>query len=291
MRFKAAAARGTLLLRGVISNAIDDSVTSSGKYLARLAAGHALSLGWDGSAIRRSEARRQRDTLAGGEPYALDEDYTADVGRLALFAQDEWDVTRSYKCMRACAGKVADGDRRAHFEQVQTRSSVWSPVAQLLWKPPGRSATSCGWRWRAPTRRPPRATWCRAVTRSITPTAPTIPISGQSRVASGTGMGPRRCLGKLFWQERRGQRLGVARRISDVTVQRLSLQDGIWITSPFNNGVAQVRGVEMDVKLPLRTWWPARPRSTCAPTPRATGRASTPCQGRATAWPARCRPP
>lgn len=50
-----------------------------------------------------------------------------------------------------------------------------------------------------------------------------------------------------------------ARRISDVTVQQLTLQDGVWITSPFNNGVAQVRGVEMDLKFPLRTWFVGAP--------------------------------
>ena len=50
-----------------------------------------------------------------------------------------------------------------------------------------------------------------------------------------------------------------ARRIGDVTVQYLYLQDGVWITSPFNNGVARVRGVEMDLKFPLRTWFIGAP--------------------------------
>lgn len=50
-----------------------------------------------------------------------------------------------------------------------------------------------------------------------------------------------------------------ARRIGDVTVQYLYLQDGVWITSPFNNGVARVRGIEMELKFPLRSWFIGAP--------------------------------
>lgn len=78
------------LVRDVLSDAIDDSDTFSGKYLSQLFEGHALALGWDGATIRRGEARRQHDsTPAAPDLYRLDEDYLARVRRLAL--------ARSYK--------------------------------------------------------------------------------------------------------------------------------------------------------------------------------------------------
>ena len=248
-----------LLLRAVISNAIDDSVTSSGKYLARLAAGHALSLGWDGSAIRRSEARGQRDTFfAGGrgQPYALDEDYTADVGRLALFAQDEWDVTQQ---VQMYAGVRWEGLRTATegrtLQQVQTRSSVWSPVAQLLWKLPGTA--------RDQLRLALARTYKAPTTRNLVPRRYTVNNANSATNPDFQGnpaLRPELAWGLDAAYEHYFGKSGVAsvsafaRRISDVTLQQLSLQNGVWITSPFNNGVAQVRGVEMDVKFPLRTW-------------------------------------
>ena len=253
-----------LLLRAVISNAIDDSVTSSGKYLARLAAGHALSLGWDGSAIRRSEARGQRDTFfAGGrgQPYALDEDYTADVGRLALFAQDEWDVTQQ---VQMYAGVRWEGLRTATegrtLPQVQTRSSVWSPVAQLLWKLPGTA--------RDQLRLALARTYKAPTTRNLVPRRYTVNNANSATNPDFQGnpaLRPELAWGLDAAYEHYFGKSGVAsvsafaRRISDVTVQRLTLQDGVWITSPFNNGVAQVRGIEMDLKFPLRTWFIGAP--------------------------------
>lgn len=251
-----------LLLRVVISNAIDDSVTSSGKYLARLAAGHALSLGWDGSAIRRSEARRQRDTFfAGGQPYALDEDYTADVGRLALFAQDEWDVTQQ---LQMYAGVRWEGLRTATegrtLQQVQTRSSVWSPVAQLLWKLPGTARDqfrlALARTYKAPTTRnlvPRRYT----VNNANSATNPDF--QGNPALRPELAWGLDAAYEHYFGKSGVASISAFARRISDVTVQQLTLQDGVWITSPFNNGVAQVRGVEMDLKFPLRTWFVGAP--------------------------------
>lgn len=251
-----------LLLRAVISNAIDDSVTGSGKYLARLAAGHALSLGLDGSAIRRSEARRQRDTFfAGGQPYALDEDYTADVGRLALFAQDEWDVTQQ---LQMYAGVRWEGLRTATegrtLQQVQTRSSVWSPVAQLLWKLPGTARDqfrlALARTYKAPTTRnlvPRRYT----VNNANSATNPDF--QGNPALRPELAWGLDAAYEHYFGKSGVASVSAFARRISDVTLQQLSLQNGVWITSPFNNGVAQVRGVEMDLKFPLRTWFVGAP--------------------------------
>ena len=261
--FQGAAASGALLLlRGVVSDAIDDSVSSSGKYLGRLGGGHALSVGWDGSLIRRSESRRQRDTyLAGGAPYALDEDYTADVRRLALYAQDEWDVTprlQMYAGVRWEGLQTATEGRT--LSEVRTRASVWSPVAQLLWKPPQQE--------RDQLRLALARTYKAPATRNLVPRRYTINNGNSANNPDFRGnpeLRPELAWGlDAAWESYFGKS-GVAsvsaytRRISDVTVQRLFQHDGIWTASPFNNGTATLRGVELDVKLSVRTWWVQAP--------------------------------
>ena len=257
-----AAGGAPLLLRGVVSAAIDDSVNSSGKYLGRLGGGHALSLGWDGSLIRRSESRRQRDTyFSGGAPYALDEDYTADVRRLALYAQDEWDVTprlQMYAGVR-WEGLQTETEGRT-LSEVRTRASVWSPVAQLLWKLPEQE--------RDQLRLALARTYKAPTTRNLVPRRYTINNGNSANNPDFQGnpdLRPELAWGlDAAWESYFGKS-GVAslsaftRRISDVTVQRLFQHDGIWIASPFNNGTATVRGIEMDVKFPVRTWWTQAP--------------------------------
>lgn len=44
-----------------------------------------------------------------------------------------------------------------------------------------------------------------------------------------------------------------------MTLQRLFEQNGLWITTPFNQGTASVRGLEADLKLPIRTWFARAP--------------------------------
>ena len=251
-----------LMLRAVASNAIDDSLVSSGKYLARLAAGHALSLGWDGSAIRRSEARQQRDSFFDGKaPYALDEDYAADVARLAAFAQDEWDMTEGlqlYAGVRWEALRTATEGRT--LPSVRTRTQVWSPVAQMLWKLPGTA--------RDQLRLALARTYKAPTTRNLVPRRYTVNNANSATNPDFQGnpaLRPELAWGLDAAYEHYFGKSGVAsvsafaRRISDVTVQQLYQQDGVWISSPFNNGVAQVRGVEMDLKFPMRTWFSDAP--------------------------------
>ena len=261
--FRGAASDGApLLLRGVLSDAVDDSYTSTGKYLARLGGGHALSTGWDASLIRRGESRVQRDAFpAGGSAYLLDEDYTAKVRRLALYAQDEWEMTprlQMYAGLRWEGLQTATEGRT--LSAVRTRASVWSPVAQLLWKLPGQE--------RDQLRLALARTYKAPGTRNLVPRRYTINNGNSANNPDFQGnpaLRPELAWGLDVAYEHYMGKGGVAsvsafaRRISDVTVQRLYRQDGIWISSPFNRGNASVRGIEMDVKLPVRSWFAQAP--------------------------------
>jgi outer membrane receptor for ferrienterochelin and colicin len=131
--------------RAVTSSATERRVSSSGKYVAPLGASHDIALGWDAAATRRGETRLQRDSVPGQAPYAvLDQDYQATVGRLALYAQDEWTPRPG---LQAYLG--------LRWEGLDTATD-------------GRGYSGA-------------ATWCRAATRSTTTTARPPPTSRATR--------------------------------------------------------------------------------------------------------------
>ncbi|MBD8542950.1 TonB-dependent receptor [Oxalobacteraceae sp. CFBP 8761] len=118
----------------------DRGINSTGKAMRKLGSGHALATGWDGSVTWSDETRIEQDRVrAFPSGLALDETFEARVTRLAMYAQDEWDITPHWSMY---LGLRWEGIRtRASgnsFASTRTGSGVWSPVMQTLWKIPGR---------------------------------------------------------------------------------------------------------------------------------------------------------
>jgi len=246
----------TTLVRAVDSDAIDNSVTLSGKYLAQLGQGHSLGLGWDSSRTLRTEERVQNDSTADAIALGfLDEDYRAAVSRLALFAQDEWAVTPR---LQAYLGLRWEGLRTAiagrTLAETGVRASVPSPIAQLLWKLPDSEQDqvrlSLSRTYKAPTSR-------QLVPRRYTTNNGNGPTNPDSRgnpdlrpeLAWGLDAGYDRSFGK----EASVSVSAYARRIDDVIVNRLTQDARGWVATPFNNGGARAAGMEIDAKIALGT--------------------------------------
>ncbi|OEZ62532.1 TonB-dependent siderophore receptor [Duganella sp. HH105] len=256
--FHGASADGTpLFTRAVKSNADDDSITTSGKYLTRLREAHSLAIGWDGADTRRSEMRRQDDSAASGAALGrLLQEYEARVRRIALFAQDEWDVTPR---LQAYLGLRWEGlDTRtdgAMLAAVQNRSSVFSPVAQMMWKLPNQERDQIRLALARTYKAPP--------TRDLLPrrytinndNGPTNPdVQGNPDLRPELAWGLDAAYESYFGKEGSASISAYARRIRDVTVQRLFEQNGSWVTTPYNGGKAKVAGIEFDAKFPLSAW-------------------------------------
>jgi outer membrane receptor for ferrienterochelin and colicins len=244
----------TSLVRAVDSDAIDNSVTLSGKYLAQLGAGHSLGLGWDGGRTQRTEQRLQDDTTAEGLPlYSLDEDYRARVTRMALFAQDEWAVTAR---LQAYLGLRWEGLRTSiagrTLAETGVRASVPSPIVQLLWKLPDSEKDqvrlAISRTYRAPTSR-------QLVPRRFTTNNGNGPTNPDARgnpalrpeLAWGIDAGYERYFGKSGSVSVSAY----ARRIDDAIVNDLSQDERGWVATPFNNGGARTAGLEIDTRVPL----------------------------------------
>jgi outer membrane receptor for ferrienterochelin and colicins len=248
--------------RAVDSSAEERRAASSGKYLAPWREGHDIAIGWDAAFTRRGETRLQQDR-APGQPayYTLDQDYTASVHRLALYAQDEWALRPG---LQAYLGLRWEGlDTRTEgrdFGGGATTSSVFSPIGQLVWKLPGRPRDqlrlALARTYKAPQPRdlvPRRYT----VNNDNGPANPDF--EGNPTLRPELAWGLDAALESYFARDAVLSLSVYARRIRDVVLQRLWQDGATWVTTPSNNGGASVHGIEADARLPLAplaSGWP-----------------------------------
>ncbi|MFZ6778976.1 TonB-dependent receptor plug domain-containing protein [Undibacterium sp. Ji83W] len=248
--------------RHVVSNAAESSASSSGKYLSRFREDHSLALGWDATLTQRSEARLQFDRQTNTniiDPLA--EDYKANVRRIAMFAQDEWDVTNRLQAYLGLRWEGLNTETTGRLmTPVQTRSSVWSPVMQLLWKLPEQEKDQLRFAlsrtYKAPT---PRSLVPRRYTAN-NDNGPTNPdYQGNPQLLPELAWGADLAYESYFGKNSMFSLSAYAKRVQDVTVQNLYEKNGVWITTPYNHGTAKVMGIEFDAKIALQNLLIAAP--------------------------------
>jgi outer membrane receptor for ferrienterochelin and colicins len=253
--------------RAITSSANERRAATSGKYVTPLGQGHDIALGWDAALTRRGETRLQQDRAPGDAPYyTLDQDYSANVRRLALFAQDEWQLRPG---LQAYLGLRWEGlDTRTagrDFDGRAVRASVFSPIGQLVWNLPGRPRDqlrlALARTYKAPQPRdlvPRRYT----VNNDNGPANPDF--EGNPTLRPELAWGLDAALESSLGSDPAGDGMAsvsvYARRIRDVVLQRLYQDGASWVSAPSNNGGASVRGIEADLRMPLPAVaprWPA----------------------------------
>jgi outer membrane receptor protein involved in Fe transport len=247
------------LARAVDSTADENGGAVSGKYVTPLNAQHSLGIGWDASRVTRGETRLQTDGALGqpGQP-VLDQDYMARVRKLALFAQDEWEINarlQAYLGLR-WEGLQSTTEGR-NFAQVQNRSAVWSPTMQVLWKLPDSEKDQL--------RLALARTYKAPLTRDLVPRRYTVnndnsaanpDVEGNPALRPELSWGLDLAYETYFGKGGMASVSGFARHIQDVTLQRLYRQNGKWIGRPENDGSAVAAGIEFDARSDLRSWLP-----------------------------------
>jgi outer membrane receptor for ferrienterochelin and colicins len=259
-----AAANATYRLDGgalhelIQSNASLHGVTSMGKFTsARLEGpgeGHALAFGWDGGYETNDDARRERD--AGRPDAALpggDEFYTGEVARLALYGQDEWNVTPRWSVY---LGARWEGIRTRiegnTFDTVHNRSTVFSPLFQTLYKLPDTKGDQLRF---ALTR-----TYKAPALQSLIPHRFTSVNNDQTQ-PDNTGnpaLKPELALGidaayEHYWAEGALLSAAVSARNIDDNIRAQTMFDGRrWVARPVNTGRARARSIELEAKFPLK---------------------------------------
>ncbi len=244
----------------VDSGAVERNTTLAGSYRRPMGADHALALGWDGGDKRRDEYRDEARFGAGGAALAATaERYSVGVRQLALFVQDEWDVTPRWSLYLGLRRESLNTASRGGVpEPVDVRSAVWSPLLHSLYKLPGndqlRLALSRSYKAPAILDLLPRR-FLRD--NNNNPTNPDTQGNPALRPELAWG------LDAAFEHYFAGDGMLSAglflRRIQDVRQERLYQREGRWVATPVNDGAANVRGIELEAKLPLTALWSGAP--------------------------------
>ena len=239
----------------------DRGVNSTGKYMRKLANGHALAAGWDGAVDRRDEARREQDAIRVFPPnLALDEHFNARVTRLALYAQDEWNITRHWSMY---LGLRWEGVRiraaGSAFDAMRSSSDIWTPIMQTLWKIPDRKGDQLRFAvtrtFKAPdlwSLLPRRNTW---ENNSATEPDPQGNPALKPEQAWGIDAAY-----EHYWAENAMVSVSTSlRRIDDYTANRIYFDGYRWILTPVNDGRAETRTLELETKFPLKSLFAQAP--------------------------------
>jgi outer membrane receptor protein involved in Fe transport len=251
---------GATLVRQVESSAREDNLTFGGKFSRTVAGNHALVGGWDWAHGRRTETRREQvgpgDTaLAGGG----DETSAARLDRMAVFAQDDWMVTALLSVSAGLRWEAlrtrTDGNV---LGAVSRQTQVLSPLVQALYKLSARQQLRAG-----VTRTFKMPTLANLALRRYTVDNNNSAISPDTQ--GNPHLAPEKAWGlDLAWERYFGKNAMAsastyARRIQDVTIDRVEQVGKTWISTPVNAGGAATWGVELEAKFSLQAMLPEAP--------------------------------
>ncbi len=248
-----------ILDRQVSSDSSDKGLTYSGKYSAPFFEDHDFVAGWDGAYSNRSENRSQLDhvldTTSGLSPADFNDDFSAGVTRLALFAQDEWKASKNWSFYAGLRWEGLETRSSGNsYAEIRNRSSVWSPILQTLWKLPNSKNDQ--------VRLGLTRTYKAPDTNKLIPRR--ISSDGNNSATNPGSTGNPNLKPELAWGLDAafehyldgGGSLSASvflRRIEDITRTDLSEVNGTWISMPVNAGIATTRGIEFDGKFALRS--------------------------------------
>ena len=258
---------GAALRRYLDSDASRDSgVNLGGKYSRPLGQGHLFAAGWD-----LESSRRRQEHVAAGDSAALFDDGGASLAaqsrRVALFVQDEWDVTpqfSTYLGMRWEGIRVtSEGGENGAGTGVENTSKVWSPVLHGVWRIPGHEKDQVRGSVTRSYKAPALTDLIAVPTISTYNDATRPDRSGnpnlKPELATGLDLAYEHYLGKSGLLSASG----FVRNIDDLmrrqTVLTATAGGPRWVSTPINVGKARTSGVELEAKFPLSELWPAAP--------------------------------
>jgi iron complex outermembrane receptor protein len=247
---------GTLLDRFHDTDSTRDrSANTGGKYTSPIAQGHLLAAGWDLEASHREQTKVSVDKDGNAQFADSGDNLTADTRRVAVFAQDEWDITPQWGVYMGARweGIRTTSDRSAG--KVSNTSSVFSPLLHAVYRIPGM----------------PKDQIRASLTRSYkSPNVQDlIALPALSRLNSATrpdrtgnpDLKPELATGLDMAYEHYLGRSGIVtagafiRDIDNLIRRELTLQNTTlgprWVSSPSNIAKARTSGVELEAKFQL----------------------------------------
>ncbi|MEQ1683374.1 MAG: TonB-dependent receptor [Burkholderiaceae bacterium] len=254
---------------GVLSRTLaDDADTTdrnllvSGKLVKVLEGEHSLVTGGEAETNRRNE---RRVTLQDGVPVLTDfgDNVSASATRLAVFAQDEWNITPLWSAHAGLRWEGIDTKGSGATSTDTNRSSVWTPLLHAVWKPTPESQDQLRFSLTRSYRSPslqnligrPRVNSRYPVDGSNTPSQPDSAGNPalKPELATGIDIAAERYLpgsgvlsASVFYRQIKDLMRGVT------TLENVSWSSQPrWVSRPQNLGDATTQGLELEAKFRL----------------------------------------
>jgi outer membrane receptor for ferrienterochelin and colicins len=246
---------GVIALHELIaSNAAMRGINTTGKFTSALWEGHALAFGWDGGDLSSDDERHDRDynhpdlPLPGG-----DEMYTASVARMAVYSQDEWNVTPRWSVYLGARWEGIQTQVEGNtFATVHNRSSVFSPLFQTLYKLPNTKGDQLRFALTRTYRATPVQTLLPHRFNSVNNNQTDPDSIGNPNLKPELALGIDAAW-EHYWSEGALFSVSASARNIDNNIRNQTVFDGSrWVSLPVNTGHARARGLEFELKFPLK---------------------------------------
>ena len=239
---------------------------STGKLLVPLAEQHAFAFGWDAGRDRFKErALRSERALSGVVPIEFDNGFASTLERLAAYAQDEWDVRPGWSVYLGARWEgVRTHTTGDGFAPSRARYSVFSPLAQALWKIPGTKGDQLRLAFTRTYRAPPLSRLLPSYFYTTFNTEVTPDFVGNPALRPELATGVDAAWEHYFGTGGMVSLSASSRAIRDFIRNTVRFDGPRWVSSPVNQGDAQVRTLALEAKLPMKTLgrdWPLELRA------------------------------
>jgi iron complex outermembrane receptor protein len=232
----------------------DRSLNTGGKYTSPLGEGHLLAAGWD---IEGGNREQNRVSLDNGAPRFNDSgaSLTANTRRLALFVQDEWDITKQVAVYLGLRWEGIRTTSESGAGDVSNTSRVWSPVLHGVWRIPGyekdQIRASLTRSYKAPGLNDLIAVPTFSTQNEATRPDRTGNPNLKPELATGIDIAYEHYLGKTGILSASAFARNIDNLIRRETTLRPTANGLRWVSSPTNIGKAKTAGIEMEAKFQL----------------------------------------
>jgi outer membrane receptor for ferrienterochelin and colicins len=238
---------GALSAEGLVaSRNRDGGYSTTARYALALGGGHALAAGWDAGIDQRDDARRHVQLPV--------EEYSAEVSRLAVFAQDEWTLTPAWSLYAGLRWEgIATAVSGNTFADIGSRSRVWSPVFQTLYKVPGKKGDQLRFALTRTYQAPRTQSLIPRLSKTLNNRSVELDFRGNPQ------LGPELAVGfdtsyEHYWAAGAMVSVSASMREIDENIRIATYEEspGHWVSSQVNDGQAHTRGLEFEAKFPLK---------------------------------------
>ncbi|WP_348700414.1 TonB-dependent receptor [Duganella fentianensis] len=238
------------------SSVREHSFNSGGKYTTPLGRNHGLAAGWDVELGHRVETKVSVDQNGVPQFAESGDNLTADSRRLALYAQDEWDISSQWS---GYGGLRWEGIRTTSSRatgDINNSSSVFSPLLHAVYRIPGSEKDQL----RASLTKSYKAANVQdlialpSIARLNSATRPDRTGNPNLKPELATGLD----LAYEHYVGRSGiiSATGFVRNIDNLIRRVVALENTStgprWVSTPQNIGHARTKGIELEAKFQLQ---------------------------------------